>query len=342
MLVSNLMRQFLSREVIGQGRVVDAVVRVLTLRACMPHPQARPLGLFLVLGPTGTGKLRLARGIARLVYKDPDAVLSLDVAGLPNGPALAEQILDGCQARPDSPALIRPTGRGLAIRAVVAIEQVDRAEPLVEGSLCQLADTGYLGGELGLDLTGAVVLLKSRVGAEHHEQDLSRSGFGFQSSAAEDENELDVEREALRAATARFRPGFLSRLDDVLVFRPIRPRSVPAILEQLVAELRERVLRSGAPIGEIELTQAARRLLFARASEEALRGFTSLTRLLRDNVEYPLMDLAVSGQLRVHGTIVVDATGDSLHFRLPAPSRLHASRAMRARQGSREPLGSHR
>jgi ATP-dependent Clp protease ATP-binding subunit ClpC len=325
MLLSDALTAALSHDIVGQEQAVRAMVRALTLACTWPRAAARPLGFFLVLGPTGTGKTRLAYALARCLYGDPRAVIPLHVAGLAGGPAFSLALLESCRATAlGQRCRVAPSAPGYppvwAVGAVLVLDEVEKADASVVSQLCEIADTGFVGvtGSAMLDLRGAFVLLKSRIASGEMDEILRRSSLGFQAASALRQAEQEIERSARRAVQAQLAPALLGRLDDVLLFRPVQPEHLPHVLDRFLADIRARLAELGAPVSAVHLTVAARRQVLGKAAEELHLGLRPLFRLVRDRIEFPLVDLALSGMLRVPGPVVVDVAGEALHFSIPA------------------------
>ena len=320
-MLSDDLTRILNHELMGQEHAVRAIVRSVLLSLSWPRATTRPIGLFLLLGPPGTGKRRLPYALSRALYGNPQMVAPVNVSGVTDGSAFADLVLARCAAVPGPPgalALSPILPNTWWTRAVIVVEELEKAVPGILTQLSQAADVGFLTGHAGrLDVRRAFFILKSELASEQITDLIDRSGFGFRMASAEDQVNTEIERITTRAITAQFHPEFLNHLDGIIVLRRIKAELLEPILDRFLAEVRLRVRAFGAPVTGIVLTQDARELLLSRARESLHLGYRPLRRLVEDLVEFPLLDLAIAGFITLPGPILVDVQGDVLHFSIP-------------------------
>ncbi len=284
----------LHERVIGQDEAVRAVAdAVMRARAGVKDPK-RPIGSFIFLGPTGVGKTELARSLAMALFDSEDAMIRLDMSeymerhavsrlvGAPPGYVGFEeggQLTEAVRRRP---------------YAVLLLDEIEKAHPDVFNILLQLLDDGRLTDSHGrtVDFKNTIVIMTSNIGSDALLAGIDREGRI--SEAARDE--------VMRGLKAHFRPEFLNRLDDVVLFSPLTQEEITRIVDLLIAEVRQRLAEQSV---ELVLTDAARALI-AREGYDPVYGARPLKRFIQKEVETPIARalLAGSGESR---TLTIDA-----------------------------------
>ncbi len=296
------MEQILRRRVIGQEDALRAVSgAVRRARAGLQDPD-RPIGSFIFLGPTGVGKTETARALAQFLFDDERAMVRIDMSefmekhsvsrliGAPPGYVGYDEggyLTEAVRRRPYS---------------VVLFDEIEKAHPDVFGALLQILDDGRLTDGHGrtVDFRNAVLVMTSNIGSEH-----------IVGLSAEDQRE--IERRVDEALRAHFKPEFLNRIDETIVFHPLSRDQFHQIvdiqLERLRARLRERRL-------EIEISDAARDLL-AERGYDAHYGARPLKRVIQRMIEDPLAMQILNGEFPEGSKIAIEANaaGDAFEFR---------------------------
>jgi ATP-dependent Clp protease ATP-binding subunit ClpB len=299
--VSKLVRmeEALHRRVVGQDEAVRAVANAIRrARSGLSDPN-RPIGSFIFLGPTGVGKTELARALAEFLFDDERAMVRIDMSeyqerhtvarliGAPPGYVGYEeggQLTEAVRRRPYS---------------VVLLDEIEKAHQDVFNTLLQLLDDGRLTDGQGrtVDFKNTVVMMTSNLGGQ----------WFFDESLSPDER-----RERVLAETrSAFRPEFLNRVDEIIVFDPLDKDEIAAIvdiqLQALAARLAERRL-------EIELTDGAREYLAEKGYDPAF-GARPLKRLIQKEVQDFLALALLRGEFAEGDRVVVDREGDGLTYR---------------------------
>jgi ATP-dependent Clp protease ATP-binding subunit ClpB len=301
------MEERLHERVVGQDAAVSAVANALRrARAGLSDP-GRPIGSFIFLGPTGVGKTELARALAEFMFDDERAMVRIDMSeymerhsvarliGAPPGYVGFEeggQLTEAVRRRPYS---------------VLLLDEIEKAHPDVFNALLQLLDDGRLTDGQGrvVDFTNTVVIMTSNIGSQ-----LLADGI---------DDEIAEER-VLGTLRDHFRPEFLNRVDEIVVFGRLDRAQLSRIVELQVARLRSRLAERGV---ELELTEAAAELL-AREGYDPAYGARPLKRLVQRRIENPLAQRMLAGEVRDGERVVVDADGDEVMFsagREPAVAR---------------------
>ena len=290
--VENVLKQ----RVLGQDEAVAAVAAaVRTARAGLGDPK-RPVGVFLFLGPSGVGKTELARALAAFLFGSEDALLRLDMSefhdahtvarliGAPPGYKDADrggQLTDGLRRRPYS---------------VVLLDEVEKAAPEVFDLFLQVFDDGRLSDARGgyVDARNAVFIMTSNLGTEE-----AGKSVGFVAS--------DRAPDYLAVLHRFFRPEFLNRLDEIVVFRPLAPEALSGILDLQLAGLR---VRLAAQQLELTLTDEARAFILRRGYDP-VNGARPLKRAVERLITRPLGARIVEEAFRPGDRIVADIDPDA-------------------------------
>jgi ATP-dependent Clp protease ATP-binding subunit ClpB len=305
------MEERLHLRVVGQDEAINAVANAIRrARAGLQDPN-RPLGSFIFLGPTGVGKTELARALAEFLFDDERALIRIDMSeyqekhtvsrmiGAPPGYVGYEeagQLTEAVRRRP---------------YAVVLFDEIEKAHPEVLNVLLQLLDDGRLTDGKGrtVDFKNTVIIMTSNLGSHFLSERALRDGT-LTDSARQD---------VLDALRAHFRPEFLNRIDEIIIFHPLGrehlARIVDIQIERLLKRLEERKIA-------VELTPAARDLLIAEGYDPAY-GARPLKRTIQRRVLDPLAMKVLQGEFGEGDRVVIDADGASLTFTKRAPARVH-------------------
>ncbi|WP_235401287.1 ATP-dependent Clp protease ATP-binding subunit [Rubrobacter aplysinae] len=293
----------LHERVIGQDRAVESVAEAIRRsRAGIKDPN-RPVGSFIFLGPTGVGKTELARTLASYLFGEEDAMIRLDMSeyqekhtvsrlvGAPPGYVGYEeagQLSEQVRRRPYS---------------VVLLDEIEKAHPDVFNTLLQVLDDGRLTDAQGrtVSFQNTVIIMTSNVGSQHL---VSERQFGFTQSEGTDF--ADLERRARNALEQAFRPEFLNRVDDMIVFQPLSKEDVLQIVDIMLARL-NRHLESQQI--QIEVTDRAKEFL-AEEGYDPKFGGRPLSRAIRRYIENPLSSSIIGGEFNEGDVIEVDRGED--------------------------------
>jgi ATP-dependent Clp protease ATP-binding subunit ClpB len=300
------LEEHLHERVVGQDEAVTAVAdAVVRARSGLGDPQ-RPVGSFVFLGPTGVGKTELARALAAFLFDDEQAMVRIDMSeymekhsvsrlvGAPPGYVGYEeggQLTEAVRRRPFS---------------VVLFDEIEKAHPDVFKTLLQLLDDGRLTDGQGrtVDFKNVVIIMTSNVGSE-----LILS----QGTALSDRSSAEYGRmkeEVLTALRSTFRPEFLNRIDDIVVFHGLSPEDLESIVGIQLERLKERLAERHIAL---ELSPAALRH-FAEIGYDPIYGARPLKRLLQREIETTLARRILSGEVADHSTVEVDWDGSELIF----------------------------
>src|SRR5919112_2065557 len=303
----------LHERVVGQERAVKAVAEAIRrARAGIKDPK-RPVGSFIFLGPTGVGKTELARTLAEYLFGEEDALIRIDMSefqerhtvsrlvGAPPGYVGYEeagQLTEQVRRRPYS---------------VVLFDEIEKAHPDVFNTLLQVLDDGRLTDAKGrtVNFENTVVIMTSNVGSQHL---VSTRQFGFTSRDGVDFRE--TERRAREALERAFRPEFLNRVDEIIVFQPLTKEDVLKIVDIMLSRLNKHLESQRV---QIEVSGAAKEFL-AEEGYDPKFGGRPLARAIRRYVENPLSSRIIGGEFGPGDTVVVDRADEGLNFEAKVPA----------------------
>ena len=299
------MEDELHRRVIGQDQAIKALSQAIRrTRAGLKDPK-RPGGSFIFAGPSGVGKTELSRTLASFLFGDESALIQLDMSeyserhtasrlfGAPPGFVGYDeggQLTEKVRRRPFS---------------VVLFDEVEKAHPDIFNSLLQVLEDGRLTDSQGrtVDFKNTVIIMTTNLGT----RDISKGqGLGFANSDDDLTNYERMKAKVSDELKSHFRPEFLNRIDDVIVFHQLTKEQIISIVDLMIANLDDRL--KAKDMG-IELTQGAKDLLAARGYDPLL-GARPLRRVIQREIEDALSERILFSELKAGEIIVVDVDGD--------------------------------
>ncbi len=310
------MEEALHKRIIGQEEAIAAIARaVRRSRAGIKDPR-RPIGSFIFLGPTGVGKTLLARALAEFLFGNEEALVQLDMSeymekfnvsrlvGAPPGYVGYEeggQLTERIRRRP---------------YAVVLLDEIEKAHPDVFSILLQVLEDGRLTDSFGrkVDFRNTVVIMTSNLGAEQLRKQ-GVVGFAPTKGAVQfDQMKQQLMDEVKRA----FKPEFLNRIDEVIVFHPLTQEDLQQIVELEIAHVGERLREQGIAVA---LDDSAKAFLVEKGFDP-IYGARPLRRVIQRFLEDPLAEEVIARRVKSGGTVRVFRKGETLEFeeQLPAAS----------------------
>ena len=313
----------LRNKVVGQEEAVGALVDVLQVYFADMRAVGRPVGNYLFLGPTGSGKTRIVEAAAEILFGDPHAVIKVNCAEFQHSHEIAKLIgsppgyLGHRETHPlitqDELAKYHTDKLKLSF---LLFDEIEKASDSLWKLLLGILDkaTLTLGDNQQVDLSQAIIFLTSNLGGGEITE-LMTGGMGFvqPKDKREDRLETKVERTAQEAAKRKFSPEFMNRLDKVVVFHPLRQQQLEQILEIELGMVRKRVMVTGKQQFLFRVTPAAKRFLLQEGTDIKY-GARHLKRAIERFVVSPLASLRVTGQVRFGDVIVIDWDGSTNHL----------------------------
>ncbi len=298
----------LHKSVVSQDEAVKSVARAIRkARSGLKDPM-RPMGSFIFVGPSGVGKTLLAKALAEFMFGDPDALIYLDMSeymekhnvsrliGAPPGYVGYEeggQLTERIRRRP---------------YAVVLLDEVEKAHPDVFNMLLQIMEEGRLTDSFGrnVDFKNVVLIMTSNIGA-----DLIKGGQSFGFGKRDEVQDYDRIKTSLMGEVEKFfRPEFINRLDDIIVFRPLIKDDLYQIIDIELDKVRKRLR---AKEMEMELDQAAKDFLIDKGYNPDF-GARPLRRAISQYIEDPLAESLLSGEYHAGEKIIVTRKGEEEHL----------------------------
>jgi ATP-dependent Clp protease ATP-binding subunit ClpB len=303
------MEQRLKERVIGQDAALTVVANAIRRsRAGLSDPK-RPIGSFIFLGPTGVGKTETARALAEFLFDDEQSMIRIDMSEYMEKHAVARLIgaPPGYIGHDEGGQLTEAVRR--RPYSVILFDEIEKAHPDVFNILLQVMDDGRLTDSKGrtVDFKNTVLIMTSNLGAAF-----------LGTEALKTEHDFEMARESvMRLLREHFRPEFLNRVDDIVIFRPLGHAQMNSILELRLNDLRK--LLADRQIS-LELTEPARQLILAAGSDAAY-GARPLKRALQRMVQDPLAIKILDGEI-LHGAHVrIDADRNSNQLRFEPMGR---------------------
>lgn len=315
------MEQVLHERVIGQDEAVTALSKAIRRsRSGLKDPK-RPGGSFIFLGPSGVGKTELSKALAEFLFNSEDALISFDMSeymekhsvsrlvGSPPGYVGYDeggQLTTAVRQRPYS---------------VVLFDEIEKAHPDVFNILLQILEEGRLTDSQGrvVDFRNTVIIMTSNVGAR---ETTATTPLGFTSSANGGMDDKEMKQRVMGEVKKLFRPEFLNRIDEIIVFKSLTEEEIVKIVDLMIADLRERLIEQNM---SINLTPEASRFV-AKEGTDLSFGARPLRRAIQRLIEDPLSEQLLEGRWSSGSVIDVDVEDDKLVFNagtgsIPAPRK---------------------
>ena len=305
------MEEDLHKRVVSQAEAIKAVSKaVRRSRSGLKDPR-RPTGCFIFAGPTGVGKTLLAKALAEFMFGDQDALIHIDMSeymekhnvsrliGAPPGYVGYEeggQLTEKIRRRP---------------YAVVLLDEIEKAHPDVFNMLLQVMEEGRLTDSFGrnVDFRNVILIMTTNAGADAIKNE---SSFGFQ-RPDDDASYESMKERVMEQIEKVFRPEFLNRLDETIIFRHLTNVDLRQIIDLELAQVRQRLGERGL---ELELTDDAKDFLIKEGCKNLDYGARPLRRVIENRVEDPLSEELLRGEFEGKDHIVLDAVWDDNHEKI--------------------------
>ncbi len=303
------MEDFLKEKVVGQTHAIKLVADAIKRsRAGISDPN-RPIGSFLFLGPTGVGKTELSRALTEFMFNDPDSLVRIDMSefmekhsvskiiGSPPGYVGHEEggsITERVRHRPYS---------------VILLDEIEKAHPEVFNILLQVLDSGHLTDAKGrkVNFRNTVIIMTSNIGAEHIDR---MSSFGFASDKGDVAQYTQAKDKVMDSLKLFFRPEFLNRLDEIIIFDILSPTTIRSIVDIQIEDVRKRLEKK-----EIALSVTDDVLDYlAKQGYDPKFGARPLKRVIQSRILTPVANMMVGEGMLQRGFVKVSVKKDELQF----------------------------
>ena len=300
----------LHKRVVGQNEAVDAVAKAIKRSRVGLKDPKRPVGSFLFLGPTGVGKTELSKALAEAVFGSEDALIRVDMSeymekhsvskliGSPPGYVGFEeggQLSEKVRSNPYS---------------VILFDEIEKAHSDVFNILLQVLDDGHITDSQGrkVDFKNTIIIMTSNTGAQRI---IDPKKLGFVTASNADTEHEDMKKNVMDEVKQNFKPEFLNRIDDIIVFRALIEDDVRNISNLLLKELKQRV----ASQMEIQLKfgDAVKKLIFEKGYDKKY-GARPLKRAIQTNIEDELAEAVLKGEIKRGDTVQVTVRNDKVKF----------------------------
>lgn len=300
----------LHERVIGQNDAVKSISKaVRRARAGLKDPK-RPIGSFIFLGPTGVGKTELARTLADAMFGEEDAMIRVDMSEFMEKHSVSRLVGSppGYVGHDDGGQLTENVRR--KPYSVILFDEIEKAHPDVFNILLQVLDDGHLTDSKGrkVDFRNTVIIMTSNVGAQEL-QNAKFVGFGAKESGPDYET---IRKTMMDELKQQFRPEFLNRVDDIIVFHKLEKTHLKEIVNKMAGNLTKRLSEQGIHITLLDSAQEK----IADEGFDPEYGARPLTRAIQKHVEDNLSELILSGQDLVGKDVIVDYRDDEFKFDL--------------------------
>ena len=314
----------LKTRIIGQDEAVSAVAKAIRRSRSPLKDPRRPGGSFIFLGPTGTGKTELAKTLAEYLFGSKDALISFDMSEFGSEFEVSKLIGSppGYVGHDEGGQLTKAVRRHPY--SVVLFDEIEKAHPDIFNILLQVLEEGRLTDGQGktVDFRNTVVIMTSNVGAREIAQE---SNVGFGTTGENGLSSGEIRSRAMGELKRLFRPEFLNRIDDIVVFQKLTGEDLKSIAQLLVDDLRQRLIANGM---NIELTDAAIDKIVAEGTD-LTNGARPLRRAIQRLIEDPLSEELLAGEWGEGDTVLCDVADEKFVFshgtgEIPAPRALGA------------------
>jgi ATP-dependent Clp protease ATP-binding subunit ClpC len=299
-----LMEEELKKHIVGQDEAIQAISKAVRRARAGLKAENRPIGSFVFLGPTGVGKTELTKAMARFLFGSEEALIQIDMSefmerhsvsrlvGAPPGYIgydEAGQLTEAIRRRPYS---------------IIVFDEIEKAHPETHNMLLQIMEEGKLTDAKGreVDFSNAIIVMTSNIGAK----EIRQSSLGFQLQRDEELEERIAYQEMRRDLTKKlkkaFRPEFINRLDNVIVFRALNEENVRDIAELEVNKVADRLIEQAITL---DVTPAAVQRI-AELGYDPNMGARPLRRVIQQHIEEPLSDAILAGDFNIGDTVLVD------------------------------------
>ncbi|MFO7929389.1 MAG: AAA family ATPase, partial [Candidatus Humimicrobiaceae bacterium] len=303
------MEKELHKRVVGQDEAINTVSKAIRrTRSGLKDPK-RPIGSFMFLGPSGVGKTELAKTIAQFLFDKEEALIQIDMSeymekhsvsklvGSPPGYVGYDeggQLTEAIRRRPYS---------------VILLDEIEKAHPDVFNILLQIFEDGHLTDSQGrrVDFKNTVIIMTSNLGAREIQKN---TPMGFKTSDKKDLSYKEIKDKVMSELKDAFRPEFLNRVDEVIVFHKLEKEQIYNIIDLMMSRVQQQLELQGI---SIKLDKSAKELLLKKGYDEKM-GARPMRRCIQNLIEDPISEKIISGKIKNGKVIEVSAKNDEMVF----------------------------
>ena len=303
------MEDILHKRVVGQNEAVEAVAKAIRRgRVGLKDPK-RPIGSFIFLGPTGVGKTELCKALAEALFGNENNMIRLDMSEYMEKHTVSRMVGSppGYVGYDEGGQLTEKIRRNPY--SVVLFDEIEKAHPDVFNILLQILEDGILTDAQGrrVDFRNAVIIMTSNIGARMITE-TKNLGFGSSENAMKDDKE--IKNEVMNELKKHFRPEFVNRVDDIIVFQKLSEDDIKLIASKMLEQLTERVKQLGINLVVTEEAIAE----IANEGYEPVYGARPLRRAITTKIEHKLSEYLLSGKVKSGDTVVLSVADGAFTF----------------------------
>ncbi len=303
------MEDILHKRVVGQNEAVEAVAKAIRRgRVGLKDPK-RPIGSFIFLGPTGVGKTELCKALAEALFGNENNMIRLDMSEYMEKHTVSRMVGSppGYVGYDEGGQLTEKIRRNPY--SVVLFDEIEKAHPDVFNILLQILEDGILTDAQGrrVDFRNAVIIMTSNIGARMITE-TKNLGFGSSENAMKDDKE--IKNDVMNELKKHFRPEFLNRIDDIIVFQKLSEDDIKLIASKMLEQLTERVKQLGINLVVTEEAIAE----IANEGYEPVYGARPLRRAITTKIEHKLSEYLLSGKVKSGDTVVLSVADGAFTF----------------------------
>jgi len=310
------MEDELHKRVVGQDEAIKTVSRAIRRsRSGLKDPK-RPIGSFMFLGPSGVGKTELAKTIAEFLFDKEEALIQIDMSEYMEKHSVSKLVGSppgyiGYDEGGQLTELIRRKPY-----SVILLDEIEKAHPDVFNILLQIFEDGHLTDSQGkrVDFKNTVIIMTSNLGAREIQKN---TPMGFKKVNTEDLSYDEIKEKVMSELKQAFRPEFLNRVDEVIVFHKLQKHQIYSIMDLMVSRVQQQLELQGITI---ELKKSAKDLLLEKGYDPAM-GARPMRRCIQNLIENPLSEKIISGDVKAGQKIEISAKDKKMHFEIKKLNR---------------------
>ncbi len=298
----------LHKRIVSQNEAVEAIAKAIKRGSAGIRNPKRPIGSFLFLGPTGVGKTELSKALAEAVFGSEDSLVRVDMSEYMEKHSVSKLVGSppGYVGFEEGGQLSEKVRRNPY--SVVLFDEIEKAHPDVFNILLQVLDDGHITDSQGrkVDFKNTIIIMTSNAGAESI---IAPKVMGFASGIDPERNYQGMRARVMDEVNRSFKPEFLNRLDEIIVFRPLTKDNIVNITDIMLSEIKER-LKEEKDI-KLSVTEAAKEFLIDKGFDEKF-GARPLRRTIQKYIEDSLADEILEGKIKSGYSVRVDRKGEEL------------------------------